>query len=298
MEYFSERNGLRNPVNGTEDMTFAMYDLIMACCQQYFENIAYKYPDRDCQDGDHITGLDLGKLSTDIQFEIPDLYRDENGLISITSSNLNDFNQYAVLDFVEFMSMNMRDVSKKWHNYFQHYHLYHEATNLITQKFKQDINLIFRKTGLQYELTDAAQVERIMELTPLISKTDHKIKEFSEEGIRELLKEAIDLYKTPREGARQLSIEKLWDAFERLKTYYRSLNKKNSVDKICLDMSEGKDEVYKLVSAEFKELTAIGNAFRIRHHETNKHNINSTYLSDYFFNRCISLVNFALFYLE
>ncbi|EAE3503398.1 hypothetical protein E2B17_10940, partial [Listeria monocytogenes] len=44
---------------------------------------------------------------------------------------------------------------------------------------------------------------------------------------------------------------------------------------------------------EFKQLTKIGNDFRIRHHETTKINIDSEVDYDYFYKRCMSLISTA-----
>ena len=63
-----------------------------------------------------------------------------------------------------------------------------------------------------------------------------------EVGTRELLKDAVALYKTPNPTARQDSVEKIWDALERLKTYYTTLDKKHSSQKIVNDMANGNDD--------------------------------------------------------
>ena len=57
-----------------------------------------------------------------------------------------------------------------------------------------------------------------------------------EAGTKSLLKDAVALYKTPNPAARQDSVEKIWDALERLKTYYTTLDKKHSSEKIVNDM--------------------------------------------------------------
>lgn len=88
------------------------------------------------------------------------------------------------------------------------------------------------------------------------------------------------------------------DVLERLKTYYADLDKKQSVNKIIEDMACSQDAYKTLFSAEFNELTTIGNKFRIRHHETNKIDIVDIRHYDYFFNRCLSLIALALQYLR
>ena len=63
-------------------------------------------------------------------------------------------------------------------------------------------------------------------------------------------------------------------------------------------MACSQDAYKTLFSAEFNELTTIGNKFRIRHHETNKIDIVDIRHYDYFFNRCLSLIDLALQYLR
>lgn len=113
-----------------------------------------------------------------------------------------------------------------------------------------------------------------------------------------MLKDAVALYKTPNSTARQDSVEKIWDALERLKTYYITLNKSQSIEKIVNDMANGNSNFINLFDNEFRELTKIGNSYRIRHHETDKFEITDERYYDYFFNRCLSLIALAIDYLR
>jgi hypothetical protein len=117
-----------------------------------------------------------------------------------------------------------------------------------------------------------------------------------EAGLKELLQEAAKYYD---DGNVKIAVEKLWDAFERLKTYYSpALDKKQSGDKIIADMSNGKAPFVNLFKKEFQELTTIGNDFRIRHHETTKINIEDDRHYEYFYKRCLSLILTASQYLN
>ena len=53
-----------------------------------------------------------------------------------------------------------------------------------------------------------------------------------------------------------------------------------------------------LYELEFKELTNIGNKFRIRHHETTKIDITDERQYDYFYQRCVALISVAILYLR
>lgn len=149
-----------------------------------------------------------------------------------------------------------------------------------------------------YLLNDNREIERVPENNILTKEIENQIDKISETGLREKLQDAIALYKTPNPSSREDSVEKIWDAFERLKTYYTGMNKKASAEKIVSDMSNQQNDFKKIFDDEFKALTDIGNNFRIRHHETNKIDINDVRYYDYFFNRCLSLIALAIQYLK
>ena len=119
-----------------------------------------------------------------------------------------------------------------------------------------------------------------------------------DKGINELLKEAIDLHRSHNPSASRNAVEKLWDAFERLKTYYVQFDKKDSSNKIIADMAGDSEDYKELFKDEFMKLTKIGNNYRIRHHETDKIEINDDRYYDYFFNRCLSLIALAVQYIK
>ena len=90
---------------------------------------------------------------------------------------------------------------------------------------------------------------------------------------------------------KQVAIEKLWDAFERLKTYYDSDKKKSS--QTLLTSISGDISLIEFEN-EFADLTKIGNEYRIRHHETNKKPIVDPSHINYLFFRMLSLLNLCL----
>ena len=118
-----------------------------------------------------------------------------------------------------------------------------------------------------------------------------------EVGLKGLLQEASKYYD---ENNLQIAVEKLWDAFERLKTYYCSstVDKKKSVNKIIMDMGNNQQPFLELFEKEFHELTILGNNFRIRHHETTKTDIQDKRHYEYFYKRCLSLISTAIQYLD
>ena len=113
----------------------------------------------------------------------------------------------------------------------------------------------------------------------------------NEVGLEELIRVAEDLY---GKGKYSYAVEKIWDAFERIKTSYPTLDKKKSVEKIINDISYGSEQIKKMFDNEFKILTDIGNSYRIRHHEINRIDISKELHYKYFYKRCLALISIIL----
>ncbi len=308
LNYYTKRHGMRKPIEQTYDIDTSRYAVLLGCCKKYYDNIAWKYPE-ECEDGRGCFGLDKITLADEMKYEIPDLYIDDSGQIGVPredshwfkdKQDVKEYNPYALLDFIEFMYENIYDIKQlDYHHFYHHYHLIKlSSRGKIMVAFLDDINACFSKTGLLYQLKANGEVERIIPndvATPDIVNTVLNVKE---KGTRELLREAINLHRSHDPSASRDSVEKIWDAFERMKTYYRDLDKQQSANRIVADMAGGSDDYKKLLGEEFDKLTKIGNNFRIRHHETNKIEITDIRYYDYFFNRCLSLIALAVQYLK
>lgn len=102
-----------------------------------------------------------------------------------------------------------------------------------------------------------------------------------------LVEQAFQYYKEARIDT---ATEKIWDAFERIKTFYKQYDKKGSITKLIDIVSKNNAEYREMVEEEFTSLTKLGNDFRIRHHETNKKDICCKEHYDYLFHRCIAVL--------
>lgn len=156
--------------------------------------------------------------------------------------------------------------------------------------FVNEINLLLKNSGFTYKLAGGKIESAEMSLRNTAA--------ISEPGLKELVEQATNLYNSKIVSEKQFAVEKIWDALERLKTYYTDLDKRKSVEKIINDMSNQNDKYKKLFEDEFTELTKIGNEFRIRHHETNKTDIIDNNYYSYFYHRCFALLELALKYLN
>lgn len=166
------------------------------------------------------------------------------------------------------------------------------------EPFMEAINTSFQKDHASFYLSDRGLIEIRNDFEVLTPEFINRVEKISEPGLRELLEEAIEKHMQPTAQAHRDSVEKIWDAFERLKTYHKDLDKKHSMEKIISDMSGNQPAFIEMFDAEFKALTIIGNQYRIRHHETNTNDITDLRHYDYFFNRCLSLIQTAILYLE
>lgn len=117
----------------------------------------------------------------------------------------------------------------------------------------------------------------------------------SPDGIlNELINLAIDNIRKPKQDKRSIALEKVWDAFERMKTVYFPTNKKQSANTLVTNVAGQTNNFNQLLNDEFTTLTKIGNDYQIRHFETNKIQIKSMKQVDYLFYRMIALIDLCL----
>lgn len=301
MSLYTERHGLRKPVKRTGEISIEVYTLLLNICEKYYKNLTHEFTlQQHCSflNEDYIE-FNRGQFENRMAIKIPNIFKDEHGHIVAPQYNDN-YDQYSLIDLIEYVARNIKDISGGWNNdcYKNYWYIYCLDTTNVFDVYRNEINEIFQESGLLFTLTSQKIIERIVVNTPLSSKIESQVQQISESGTRELMKDAIALYKTPNPAARQDSVEKIWDALERLKTYYTNLDKKNSANKVVNDMSNGQAAFIAVFDDEFRALTKIGNNFRIRHHETNKIDITDNRYYDYFFNRCLSLIALAIQYLQ
>jgi len=110
-----------------------------------------------------------------------------------------------------------------------------------------------------------------------------------DDELNKLIDESKNRFLNPID--KQIALEKIWDAFERVKTYFSS-DKKQSLD-ILLNLISIDIEKSELEN-EFKTLTAIGNNYRIRHHEKGKKELTQLWQIEYLYFRVLSLIDLCI----
>lgn len=285
-EYFSDReNGIK--VNNTEDIELNVFNAIMSVYFQFQNSMALNFPKIDWNG--NIEGFDESRFRGRLLGDIPSFTLNRFGRIDLLEED-SEFDKYALLDFVEFCWENINDYDN------ERYGLIFKEGEKEKNKFKSDINKIFQRNGIVFRLNESGQIGRILPI-----QSEVLVKNYCHSGndteLNRLIDTAINHITKPKIEDRQIAIEKLWDAFERIKTYY-GYNKPQSAKKLIKIVSEGSEDFESLINEEMvNNLTKIGNDFRIRHHETNKIKINSVKHIDYLFYRMMSLISLLVSYL-
>jgi hypothetical protein len=196
-----------------------------------------------------------------------------------------------VFDLVEFSYEHISEpTAHDFHSYFGHSH-YSYSQESGRQKFEQEINRLFERNGIAFNL-EHGEVARLAptmlheSLASTVFKTGDKI-------LDELLETARNKFLNRSLTVRRESLEKLWDAWERLKTVEPGKDKKAST-KALLDKTSVESTFRELIEEEARKLTEVGNQFMIRHTETGKVPIVSSGHVDYLFGRMFSLLLLVL----
>jgi hypothetical protein len=312
MTYFSDREqyyrgeklSMQIPINVWNGVAMLVNSLIAN------NNLAKDFP-RQCPDGNGICGVDEHSFYTSAKSVIPAInFLPEYGSIETLSSSFLEPNpfedditsqehttiqfSYNVLDFIEFVFKHLCDVQNgQYHDYFKHYELTFPSTTNTKGKYISDINEIFSRNNIAFKINDNGEIQRILdeELNNLIASTN----EPTEETLSSLLRDATTKIVNPKIEERKIALERLWDAFERLKSIINPDNKKDSANQLLDKVSHGNENFKDILATEcLTSLTKIGNEFQIRHFETTKIAIEDSRHLDYLFFRMYALIHLLL----
>jgi hypothetical protein len=117
-----------------------------------------------------------------------------------------------------------------WHPYFSHYHLSWDRDPGL-QKFITDVNTMFRRNAMAYELTADGQIRRVLP-APVADAIGWALFKTGDAETDRLLEAARTRFLSPKEEDRRDALEKLWDAFERIKTLEPGIDKRAQANAI------------------------------------------------------------------
>jgi hypothetical protein len=258
-DYYSDRT--RGPRPRTEEeVEDALWAAVLALLERAIDNgaLARDFPIR-CEDGNGIYACDRDGVMATIAAEIPEL--DCPLSPHVVPPTL------AVLDLLEFIQRYAYAVTDgPYHRFFDHHHLRFDRAEGFGE-YRDTINRLLARSGTVYQLNEGGHMER---LVPAAVAADlrYELPRTRDREFDKLLDTAKRKYLDPDPDTRQEALEKLWDAFERAKTMLHSDKKSGVAKLVAAATRETSREEAKLLDQEMKDLTDIGNQFRIRHHET------------------------------
>ncbi|CAM5779120.1 AbiJ-NTD4 domain-containing protein [Brevibacillus borstelensis] len=287
-EYFSDRELGKKELK-SEEITVSVYNGIVSIYKKYQKNFSFDFPET-CPDNDMVCGTDVQLLNVAIKAQIPNMETP----VDVIWDQDDEVDKYALLDFVEFCYSKIVDIKESdWHNFFKHYHIFFPDTKNDKEKFRTEVNQIFARNGIVFYLDSDGLIKRQLptQLDAVLQNLNVKSKD---KDLNELVNVAIENIRKPKEFDRQIALEKIWDAFERLKTFYDPTNKKASATTLVTNIAAGTSQFDLLLDNEFKTLTSIGNDYQIRHFEQGKIKITTMKQVDYLFYRMISLIDLCM----
>jgi len=194
----------------------------------------------------------------------------------------------TVMDILEFCHEHVAEATQgSAHSFFEHYHLNFDRKKGRLQ-FRDRVNRILSRNKLAYELNEDGTVSRLA--PPIFHETlTSQVFDSGDGKLDLLLGSARDKFLDPDYSVHDEALEKLWDAWERVKTLVQGLDKKAST-KVVLDRAASEPEFRTLLENEALSLTEVGNKFHIRHSETTQIQIQTEDQVDYLFHRLFALI--------
>lgn len=199
----------------------------------------------------------------------------------------------VILDLLEFCASSVGEpIQDAYHSYYRHHHLSWDRDACLS-RFVADVNLLFRRNAVAYELTATGEACRL--LPQAIANTiGWALFHTGDTETDRLLEAARQRILSPKPDDRRDALEKLWDAFERLKTLEPGTDKRAQADPLLDRIAAHGSSFRQALGREAAELTKIGNSFRIRHSETTQEALTSLDQVDYLFTRMFAFVRLIL----
>ena len=289
MRYFSESEYGEIP-RENEEVSWSAWGGIKALIKTRLDDhsfgVKYFYT---CPHAGGIVGCNSDHLWAAMQGHIPAL---QECPWIMPSTELPD-TKYA-LDTIQFCWWCIgKPINQYYDDYLGHHHLSFDV-DAGRNQFRQDVNRIFSRNGLAYQLTEGGNIERLP-YTILSEELALVHFQTGDEELDDLLEKARVKFLDSDEELRHEALEELWDAWDRLKTLDSTLDKKQGI-KALLDQASGPSspKFREILGEDAKELTRIGNDLTIRHSETDREQIARSEHVDYLFHRLFSLIQLIL----
>jgi AbiJ N-terminal domain 4 len=296
-DYFSDReNGPRARTELVISPT--VWSGIVATVQALIASGAFglRFPER-CPDGQATCGGDSVALSASIAAEMPGLawpletvFIPEGGYFSERQPFAPD--TLLILDFIEFVYASVaKPILGKHHDFFSHHHLTFDQ-KAGQEEFRSTVNRMWARNGIAFDMQSNGQIVRLL---PPVLGEELKRTAFNtgDRTLDNMLEECRAKFSDRNPLVRREALERLWDAWERLKSLADPADKKRSL-KIILDAVASEQLLRTRLEVEALELTSIGNSHLIRHSEINQAPVIDVDQVDYLFHRLFAMIQLML----
>ena len=287
--YFGEREaGL--PPRSQEEMTLPAWRGIVTAIVTYLRTgwLAEAFPEFECPDRPGaVTGSDQDQFYGALQGQHPEI-----------EIPLNPNTLPATVPSLELTEFCHRLVSKPLsagaHEFFGHFHYADFSKEEGQTEFADQINTIFRRQRLAYELQANGQVRRL--LPPVLREALASGKFTSEDNdLNRLLESARYKFGSPDFRTRYDALKDLWDAFERLKTLEPPRTDKRQSSTALIARVSREPKIREMLDGEMRvELEMFGNGFFIRHANAEQVSLQTSEEIDYLFHRLFAVIRLLL----
>jgi hypothetical protein len=282
---FTERYGMTRPRVQEELDTNAATGLLAVVQAKVDENwFGMAFP-AECEDGGLNSGCNIGKLKGALaayNLIWPADWPNREGQVPADPH---------IFDLIEFSYEHVAlPEPYGFHSYWRHDHFNYDQEKGRAQ-FAEEINRVFERQGLAFELVHG-EVTRIAP-TGLQEALAETVFKSGDDDLDRLLETAREKFLNKSLDVRKEGLEKVWDAWERLKTVEPGKDKKAQATAL-LDKASAEPNFRAVLEEEAAALTKIGNNFMIRHTETTKTPINESAHVDYLFHRMFAIIRLLL----
>ena len=297
VDYFSDReNGPRARTEQVISPT--VWAGLVGTVQALINSAAFglQFPAR-CPDGQAICGSDPDSLAAAVIAEMPGLAWPLETTSEVEDGFFSQRQPFApntllILDFVEFVYASVAKPNPgKYHDFFSHHHLSFDQ-QVGQEEFRATVNRIFARNGVAFEMLSTGRLVRVL---PLVLGDDLRRTVFNtgDRTLDNMLEECRAKFSDRNPLVRREALERLWDAWERLKSLADPSDKKRSI-KIILDATASEPSLRARLEADALELNSIGNSHLIRHSEVNQVPVIDVDHIDYLFHRLFAMIQLML----
>jgi len=199
----------------------------------------------------------------------------------------------VVLDLLEFCALAVgQPIAGSYHSFFQHTHLSWDRPAGLA-RFVAEVNRLFSRNGLAFEINAEGKARRLLpaHVGQTLATANFCTGDAEADA---LLEDARRRFLAPNVEDRRDALEKLWDAFERIKTLEPGANKRVSADLLLDRAARPGSKLRQVLADEAEALTRVGNAHRIRHSEVDQESLETTGQVDFLFGRLFAFIHLVL----